>query len=254
MRALRRIEGITTMLPTEDAAWVGAELARRFGLPVLAVRAHGHRREPLDDPDVPPRDPPAADRRLQLVLPRLGGRVVRASSTSRASRGRGRGSWARRSIPPRPRGWRSSTTSARWSRVLEHERRGVPPDGARAHEHRDRAAGAGLHGRRARALHGARHAADHRRDAHAQRRARRVHRRVGARARRRDARQVDRRRGADRRVRGHGGAGRADRGRRRTPTTRTRAEWAARWPATRCRSRRPARRSSRCSPTTPSSG
>jgi glutamate-1-semialdehyde 2,1-aminomutase len=32
----RRIEeqgGITTMLPTEDAAWVGNELARRFGLP-----------------------------------------------------------------------------------------------------------------------------------------------------------------------------------------------------------------------------
>ena len=26
--------GITTMLPTEDAAWVGAELARRFGLPL----------------------------------------------------------------------------------------------------------------------------------------------------------------------------------------------------------------------------
>ncbi len=33
MRAIGRIEGITTMLPTEDAAWVGAELARRFGLP-----------------------------------------------------------------------------------------------------------------------------------------------------------------------------------------------------------------------------
>jgi glutamate-1-semialdehyde 2,1-aminomutase len=33
MRALAQIEGITTMLPTEDAAWVGAELARRFGLP-----------------------------------------------------------------------------------------------------------------------------------------------------------------------------------------------------------------------------
>ena len=30
-RQLRR--GVTTMLPTEDAAWVGAELARRFGLP-----------------------------------------------------------------------------------------------------------------------------------------------------------------------------------------------------------------------------
>jgi glutamate-1-semialdehyde 2,1-aminomutase len=33
MRAIAGIEGITTMLPTEDAAWVGAELARRFGLP-----------------------------------------------------------------------------------------------------------------------------------------------------------------------------------------------------------------------------
>jgi glutamate-1-semialdehyde 2,1-aminomutase len=33
MRALRERAGITTMLPTEDAAWVGDELARRFGLP-----------------------------------------------------------------------------------------------------------------------------------------------------------------------------------------------------------------------------
>ena len=33
MRTIGQIEGITTMLPTEDAAWVGAELARRFGLP-----------------------------------------------------------------------------------------------------------------------------------------------------------------------------------------------------------------------------
>jgi glutamate-1-semialdehyde 2,1-aminomutase len=33
MRAIGQIEGITTMLPTEDAAWVGVELARRFGLP-----------------------------------------------------------------------------------------------------------------------------------------------------------------------------------------------------------------------------
>jgi glutamate-1-semialdehyde 2,1-aminomutase len=33
MRVLARAEGITTMLPTEDAAWVGAELARRFGVP-----------------------------------------------------------------------------------------------------------------------------------------------------------------------------------------------------------------------------
>jgi len=33
LEALRVPRGITTMLPTEDAAWVGEELARRFGLP-----------------------------------------------------------------------------------------------------------------------------------------------------------------------------------------------------------------------------
>jgi glutamate-1-semialdehyde 2,1-aminomutase len=33
MRAIAQIEGITTMMPTEDAAWVGNELARRFGMP-----------------------------------------------------------------------------------------------------------------------------------------------------------------------------------------------------------------------------
>ena len=33
MRVLGSIEGITTMLPTDDAAWVGGELARRFGVP-----------------------------------------------------------------------------------------------------------------------------------------------------------------------------------------------------------------------------
>jgi glutamate-1-semialdehyde 2,1-aminomutase len=33
MRAVAESAGITTMLPTEDAAWVGSELARRFGMP-----------------------------------------------------------------------------------------------------------------------------------------------------------------------------------------------------------------------------
>jgi glutamate-1-semialdehyde 2,1-aminomutase len=33
MRAIAAVEGITTMLPTEDAGWVGGELARRFGVP-----------------------------------------------------------------------------------------------------------------------------------------------------------------------------------------------------------------------------
>ncbi|MBA3261553.1 MAG: aminotransferase class III-fold pyridoxal phosphate-dependent enzyme [Thermoleophilaceae bacterium] len=34
MAALRARAGITTMLPTEDAAWVGEELGRRFGVPL----------------------------------------------------------------------------------------------------------------------------------------------------------------------------------------------------------------------------
>jgi glutamate-1-semialdehyde 2,1-aminomutase len=33
MEAIRDQAGITVMLPTEDAAWVGADLARRFGVP-----------------------------------------------------------------------------------------------------------------------------------------------------------------------------------------------------------------------------
>jgi glutamate-1-semialdehyde 2,1-aminomutase len=33
MRAVARAAGITAMLPTADAAWVGGELARRFGVP-----------------------------------------------------------------------------------------------------------------------------------------------------------------------------------------------------------------------------
>ena len=42
--------GITLMLPTEDALWVGAELARRFGLPVWQFALDGDRREPVRDP------------------------------------------------------------------------------------------------------------------------------------------------------------------------------------------------------------
>jgi glutamate-1-semialdehyde 2,1-aminomutase len=33
-RRLAELGGITTMLPTEEAQWVGAELTRRFGLPL----------------------------------------------------------------------------------------------------------------------------------------------------------------------------------------------------------------------------
>jgi glutamate-1-semialdehyde 2,1-aminomutase len=33
-RRMGELGGITTMLPTEDAQWVGAELTRRFGMPL----------------------------------------------------------------------------------------------------------------------------------------------------------------------------------------------------------------------------
>ena len=69
--------GFTVMLPTEDAAWVGADLARRFGVALLAVLAHRHRRQPLAAAHVPPGDRPTAGDGLQLVLPRLGRRGLR---------------------------------------------------------------------------------------------------------------------------------------------------------------------------------
>ena len=46
-------EGMTLMLPSEDALWVAEELTRRFGVLLLAVRAHRHGREPLRDPRSP---------------------------------------------------------------------------------------------------------------------------------------------------------------------------------------------------------
>ncbi len=35
--------GLTYMLPTEDHVWVAEELARRFGLPSLAMAVSSHR-------------------------------------------------------------------------------------------------------------------------------------------------------------------------------------------------------------------
>ena len=91
--------GFTFMLPTEDAVWVGEELARRFGLPYwqfavtatdanrFAIRlARAHHRAP-EDPGV------------QLVLSRHGGRDLRHAA-GRPRRGARRQRRARRWIPP----------------------------------------------------------------------------------------------------------------------------------------------------------
>ncbi len=114
--------GITTMMPTEDAAWVGEELARRFGLPqwsftltatdanrwAIRIARHVTRR---------PEDP-----RQRLVLPRQRRRGVRAASDPtgdgrRAAGERRRAGRARRA----PRGSPSSTTSSSSQRELAHE-------------------------------------------------------------------------------------------------------------------------------------
>ena len=55
--------GFTTMLPSEDAAWVGGELTRRFGSAAVVVLPDRDRRQPLGAP--PWRAwPPARDKVL----------------------------------------------------------------------------------------------------------------------------------------------------------------------------------------------
>ncbi len=117
--------GITFMLPTEDAIWVGEELARRFGLPYwqttltatdanrFAIRLARHVTA-------------AEDPGLQLVLPRHRGRDVhhpeerRRRSAQRQSRTAGR---SRRDDPGRRvqrrrrrsrRRWPTATSPACW--------------------------------------------------------------------------------------------------------------------------------------------
>ena len=105
--------GITTMLPTEDAAWVGEELARRFGLPLwqfslTATDANRWMLRICRQVTGPP-----AGAGLQLVLPRLGRRGVRDARRRRRACARARATSAPRSTRPRPRAWPSSTTSSR---------------------------------------------------------------------------------------------------------------------------------------------
>ena len=65
------------MLPTEDAAWVGEELARRFGVRAVELRADRDRRQPLGAAAVPRGDAAPVRARLQLLLPRVRRRDLR---------------------------------------------------------------------------------------------------------------------------------------------------------------------------------
>ena len=66
--------GLTTMLPSADAAWVGAELARRFTAPEVAAGDDGDRRQPVRAALRPSPHRSAEDRGDGLVLPRHGRR------------------------------------------------------------------------------------------------------------------------------------------------------------------------------------
>ena len=131
-------KGITLMLPTEDAHWVGGELARRFGLPLLAVRA----------------DATDANRFAIRLARQITGRpkilvfnwcyhgtvdeTFATLDDGRVARARPATSGRRSTRPSRP-GWSSSTTSTRSRRELAHGDVAVRAGRAGAHQHRDRA-------------------------------------------------------------------------------------------------------------------
>ncbi len=111
--------GITLMLPTEDAVWVGEELARRFGLPfwqfaltatdanrfAIRLARHAHRRPKILVFNW------CYHGTVDETFITLDGGVARA----RAGQPR-----ARRSIRRRRRAWSSSTTSPALEAALAH--------------------------------------------------------------------------------------------------------------------------------------
>ena len=97
-RQMRR--GITHMLPTEDAAWVGEELTRRFGVGVVAVRPLGQRCQPLGPPPGPPHHRPLQGRRPRPLLPRVGRRGDRDARARRRRRARSAARSGPRSTSP----------------------------------------------------------------------------------------------------------------------------------------------------------
>ena len=106
--------GITLMLPVEDAVFVAEELQKRFGLHLLAVRAHRDRCQSLFDSPGPPDHRPPEDSRLQLVLSRHGRRNfhhaesrwhVRAAPRQHRSAGRSLRHHARRRVQRRRALW-----------------------------------------------------------------------------------------------------------------------------------------------------
>ena len=84
--------GITTMLPTEDAVWVGEELTPPLRPRPLAVHADRHRRQPDGAADRPPAHRAPVVLGLLLLLPRLRRRAFAVAGAD--------------GVHPRPRGQR----------------------------------------------------------------------------------------------------------------------------------------------------
>ena len=234
-RRYAELGGATTMLPTQDAAWVAAELTRRFGAGAVELHADRHRRQPLGDPAGPAAHPAAEDRRVQLLLPRQRRRDVHRRHRTDGPRPRpGNVGRAGRSARDDQGGGVQRPRRARTRAVAR--RRGGRADGACADQHRHRAARARVPGRRPRADPPARHPADQRRDAHVQRRARRLHRAPGAWSRtwsRSASRSPAASRPAPTACPPSWPSGSSP---TRPRTSKTPAASAARWPATPCRS------------------
>ena len=209
--------------------------------PVLAVHAHGDRRQPVRDPARPPHHRPVEDPRPQPQLPRLGRRDVRLDRARRRRRRPARQP-RRAGAAVRDHAGRRDQRHRRARARARPRRRRRRAHGAGADQRRDRAPGPRLPRGRARADPPARHAPDHRRDPHDLRRARRLHGRPRPRARHPHDRQDHRRRHPGRRLRVHRGAGRADRGEHPRGGRGRRAASAARWPGTRSRWRPSGRR------------
>ena len=160
------------MLPTEDAEWVGAELARRFGLPLwsFTLTATDANRWAIRLARLATGRPKiltfaycyhgSVDE--AFAVPGPDGEAVARAGQRRRTRA------ARRRRP----GWRSSTTSPGSRSSCAHGDVAGDPHRAGADQHRHRAARAGLPRRAARARHPVRRAADDRRDAHVLGRAR----------------------------------------------------------------------------------
>ena len=93
---ISELGGITTMLPTADATWVGAELARRFGMTLWSFTLSATDANRWAIRLARAVDRPVEDRLLQLLLPRVGRRDVRDRPGRRARPCHGRATSDRR--------------------------------------------------------------------------------------------------------------------------------------------------------------